>query len=204
MLKWFGGEPEYNVNAYVTNFHAFVLAPKSLRQAAEAAAEAAAGDAASQIEVEDAVEEEPYLQMHRIEWSGTKNATILDGGMMLRYAANNSGCVFRGATGQVPIPYTDGSIYRATLEGRRRQEVVQRLGGADFQPFQSAHGTDGRHRSQFSMEGGITSSPPPPPPRPCPALTQLALHPHTHAHTPHYAKAPQLPSTALGWLGEAE
>ena len=176
LLEWLGLVPEHEVNAYVTNFFSFVWAPSSLRTAAEEAAEEALRPpsqlASSQQEPSSRQpsshqpsSQQPYLQLHRGEWSGTKNATIRDGGMMLRYQHNSAACTFRGATGLVPEPYDSTSIMKATLSTARQNEVSQRLGGARFLTFQAANMVSGKSRSEHSAETGT------PTPIPRPALS---------------------------------
>ena len=172
LLEWLGLVPDHEVNAYVTNFFAFVWAPESLRTAAEAQSwppsqppPSQPPPSSQQPSSHQPSSQQPYIQLHRGEWSGTKNATILDGGMMLRYQHNSAAGIFRGATGLVPEPYDSTSIMKATLSTARQNEVSQRLGGARFLTFQAANMVSGKSRSEHSAETGT------PTPIPRPALS---------------------------------
>ena len=207
VLEWLGLAPDHEVNAYVTNFFAFVWAPESLRTAAEEQSwplsqpppsqpppsqpppsqpppsqlppsqpppsqpppsqpppsqpppssqqPSSHQPSSQQPSSHQPSSQQPYLQLHRGEWSGTKNATILDGGMMLRYQHNSAAGTFRGATGLVPEPYDSASIMNATLSTARQNEVSQRLGGASFLTLQAANMVSGKSRSKQTSEAGV-------------------------------------------------
>ena len=136
LLKFYGGLDDIYVNAYKTCFMAFVKSPKSLK---------------------DPQHEGPFLQLVRVEWSTTKNATVLDGGMGLMHMHNGSGAVFRGVMLHKPIAYTKDSPLRWTLDHTTGSPLVKGLIGADFLPYQAANAKDGRSRSgtnSFSASQG--------------------------------------------------
>ena len=196
LLEWLGLVPDHEVNAYVTNFFAFVWEPESLRTAAEEQSWPPSQPPPSQPPPSQPPPsqlppshpppshlppssqqpsshqpslQQPYIQLHRGEWSGTKTATILDGGMMLRYQHNSSACTFRGATGLVPEPFDAASIMNATLSTTRQNEVSQCLGGTRFLTMQAANMVSGKSRSEHAADAGT----PTPTPTPRPQLASL-------------------------------
>ena len=127
LLKFFGGvTDEVYVNAYKTCMMTFVKSHQSLK---------------------DPANRDPYLQLVRLEWSATKNATVKEGGHGLMHSHIGSGCVFRGSMLLDPIPFTTDSPLRWTLDHKTGTPLVKGRIGMDFLPFQAANAQDGRSRS---------------------------------------------------------